>query len=384
MSKHTTIPLGPQHPALVEPEHLKLEVDGENVINADIYLGYLHRGIEELMQKRNYTQNIYVAERICGICSACHTLCYSEAVESILDIEAPLRAKYIRTIIAELERLHSHLLWLGVAGYEIGIDTIFQSAWKDREYVMEILEEISGNRVNYAMNTIGGVRRDISTTSTQKLLKIMILLEKRAKYYIKVFTSDSTILKRTVGVGMLTAHDAKKYSAAGPLARASNIKFDLRNENYAAYNLVNWNEYTNSGCDISARAIVRLKEVIDSSKIITQCINQMPTGPLTVRASPIVPQAETTFRVEAPRGELFYYIKSNGTDTPTRVRMRPPTYANLLALKVMLKGAKISDVPIIVASIDPCFSCTDRVTILDTKTKIEKTITENQLRTFKL
>ncbi|MCK4967426.1 MAG: nickel-dependent hydrogenase large subunit, partial [Candidatus Aenigmarchaeota archaeon] len=322
------------------------------------------------------------AERICGICSACHTLCYSEAVESILDIEAPTRAKYIRTIIAELERLHSHLLWLGVAGYEIGIDTIFQSAWKDREYVMELLEEISGNRVNYAMNTIGGVRRDI--TDTQKLLKVMAHLEKRANYYIKVFTHDSTILKRTQNVGILTTHDAKKYSAAGPLARASNIKFDIRNEKYAAYNLIDWTEITNDGCDVSARAIVRLEEVIESSKIITQCTNQMPKGPLTVRASPIVPKAETTFRVEAPRGELFYYLKSNGTDTPERVRMRPPTYANLLALKVMLKGAKISDVPIIVASIDPCFSCTERVTILDTKTNTTKTLTENQLRTFKL
>ncbi|MCK5474557.1 MAG: nickel-dependent hydrogenase large subunit [Candidatus Aenigmarchaeota archaeon] len=376
----TTIPLGPQHPALVEPEYIKLEVDGESVISAEIHLGYLHRGIEELMQRRNYIQNIFVAERICGICSACHTLTYASAVESLLDIEVTDRAKYIRTIMAELERLHSHLLWVGVAGYEIGIDTVFQYAWKDREYIMAILEEISGNRVNYAMNTIGGVRRDITDTHAEKLKNIMKIIEKRSEYYKKVFAKDAVILKRTKNMGILTAHDAKKYSAAGPLARASNIRFDIRNEKYAAYGLIDWTEITAAGCDVAARAEVRIIELEESAKIITQCLDQMEHDPLVMRAPPIVPVGETTFRVEAPRGEIFYYARSNGTDTPERVKMRPPTYANLLALKSMLKGAKLADVPIIVASIDPCFSCTDRVTVLDTKTKKEKILTENDLR----
>ncbi len=222
--------IGPQHPALKEPERFILEVEGEQVVKAVPRIGYVHRGIEKAMENRTYLQDLYLAERICGICSHAHTTCYVQTVEDLMGIEAPQRARHIRTIIAELERIHSHLLWLGVVAHEVGFDTFFMYVWRDREIIMDLLEEISGNRVNYAMNTIGGVRRDINEEKASKINRALNLIEEKVKKYIPILQKEQTLLKRTVGVGYLSSIDALKYNAVGPMARASGVKRDVRRD----------------------------------------------------------------------------------------------------------------------------------------------------------
>lgn len=372
--EQTTIPIGPQHPALIEPEYLKVSVEGETITDVEVNLGYLHRGIERLMQDKNYIQNIFLAERICGICSAAHTVAYSQAIENLLGIEVPERAKYIRTIILELERIHSHLLWTGVAGYEIGIDTVFMSAWKDREHVLDLLEDISGNRVTHGMSTIGGVRRDIASEMLPKIAKIMDVVESRARYYADVFLNDKVILSRTEGIGKLTRHDAEKYSAVGPTARASGIDYDIRKDSYASYRDIDWQTVTAKDGDVQAKAVVRLNELLVTASIVKQCVKKIPGGDIKSKAPQVVPSNEAVSRVEAPRGELFYYARSNGTDKPERVKVRTPTYSNVLTLKPTLVGQQLADLPIIVASIDPCFSCTDRVTLIDANKEETKAV----------
>ena len=372
--EQTTIPIGPQHPALIEPEYLKVSVDGETITDVEVNLGYLHRGIERLMQDKNYIQNIFLAERICGICSGAHTVAYSQTIENLLGIDVPERAKYIRTIILELERIHSHLLWTGVAGYEIGIDTVFMSAWKDREHVLDLLEGISGNRVNHGMSTVGGVRRDIGSDMIQRIDKVMDVVESRARYYANVFLNDKVILSRTEGIGRLTRVDAEKYSAVGPTARASGVEYDIRKDNYAIYGDLEWQLVSAKEGDVQAKAVVRLNELLVTASILKQCIKKMPAGEIKVKAPQIVPANEAVSRVEAPRGELFYYARSNGTDKPERIKVRTPTYSNVLTLKPTLVGQQLADLPIIVAAIDPCFSCTDRVTLVDINKEDERTV----------
>ncbi|MEA2003735.1 MAG: nickel-dependent hydrogenase large subunit [archaeon] len=370
-----TIPLGPQHPALVEPEYLKIHLNGETIVDVDINIGFMHRGIEKALQQRTYMHDRFLIEKICGICSSIHTLSYCGAIEKLAKVEIPERAKYIRMIIAELERLHSHLLWVGITGYEIGFDTVFQLAWRDREIVMEMLEKLSGNRVSYSMNTIGGVRRDISKDMAKELHAATEKIDARIHHYIDVFINDQTITKRTKDTGILTKKDAIKYSAVGPTARGSAIRCDIRKSSpYLKYDSMDFKEIIHSSDDIESRAIVRLKELLESTKIIRQCLHIMPEGKLAVKVPDKVPEGESIFHAEAPRGEILYYTRSDGTDRPYRVKIRTPTLANILSLKPMLTGQQLADMSIIVASIDPCFSCTDRITLLDTRTGKSKTV----------
>jgi len=384
-SKKTyALPIGPQHPALLESENLEVFLDGEVISDVNVNVGYLHRGIERSLQNRNYIQGIYLAERICGICSGVHTISYCQTVENLLEIEVPERAKYIRTIIGELERIHSHMLWAGVLAHEIGFDTLFQVVWRDREYVMDILEQLTGNRVNYSMVTIGGVRRDISGNAIPHVFNIANLLEERIRNHAKVFLGDKLLLSRTSGTGPLKNSDAEEFSLVGPLARASGVKYDIRKDHpYAAYDQVEWASVSNRGCDAQARIAVRMQELMQSTGIIKACLLKLSDLRSKCRIegkiSAVKPN-EAVSRAEAPRGELIYYARSNGTDHPERIKIRTPTYSNLLALKPMLKGQYLSDLPLIVASLDPCFSCTDRVALVDTSTWERKSLNEQEFR----
>ncbi len=367
----------------VEAENLQVTVDGETIMDVEVNIGYIHRGVEALMQKRNYIQNIYLAERICGICSGIHTVTYCQMVENLMNIDIPERARYIRTIILELERLHSHLLYLGVMGYEMGLDTIFMFSWKDREYVMEILEEISGNRVNYAMNTIGGVRRDISTQKIPEFLKKIDKIDKQARYYKKIFTSDRAVLARTRNIGILKKSDVEKYSVLGPVARASDVSYDMRKISpYAAYESLEnvWSVITEKAGDVRARVMVKIREINEAVKILKHCFKNIPKTPIKKQAPFVVPPDEAISRTEAPRGELIYYGISNGTDKPERVRVRTPSYTNMISLRPMLLKQQLADLPVIVGSIDPCFSCTDRITLIDQNTWERKTVTPQDLK----
>lgn len=356
-----TIPVGPQHPALKEPASFSITLEGENITHSSVRLGYNHRGIEKACEDKTYVQDLYLIERICGICSHSHATCFIQAVEEIGKIETPKRALYIRTLIAELERLHSHFLWLGVAGHEIGFDTLLMYTWRDREIIMDILQTLTGNRVNYGINTLGGVKRDITDEHKKRILKDMITLEERTKYYIKLGTEEITLAKRLAGVGTVSHDDAIKLGAVGPTARASAVDRDVRRDDpYAAYGEVNFKVVIDNHNDVYGRTLVRLGEIMESYSIIRQLLEKMPEGPIAVKAPRKIPAGEALSRYEAPRGEDIHYVKANGTEKPERVKVRAPTLANVQVVSKMLEDGHLADVPIVIAAIDPCFSCTDR------------------------
>ena len=367
MEKNTMrIPVGPQHPFLKEPVKFEFDIRGEEIVGAKIRMGYNHRGMEKACEERNYYQIIYLLERICGICSHSHTTAFVQAVEAIMKLELPKRGLYIRTLVCELERLHSHLLWLGVAAHEVGFDTLFMYVWRDRELVMQLLEEIGGNRVNYAVNTIGGVRRDISPEELKKILDLLPVLQKRIDYYAHIGTNEPTFIARIKGVGVLPTERAREMCAVGPFARASNIPVDMRKQDpYAAYDEMDFKVVTDDNCDVFGRVLVRVFEMVESVKIIEQILKNLPEGDICVPKVPRrVPEGFAVSRYEAPRGEDVHYVRSNGTDKPERVKVRAPTMANLESSVESVVGAYVADIPIAIASIDPCYSCTDRTTVV--------------------
>ncbi|MCL1846741.1 MAG: nickel-dependent hydrogenase large subunit [Coriobacteriia bacterium] len=380
------IPLGPQHPALKEPANFALSLDGERIVGAAVNLGYNHRGVEKACEARNFTQCLYFLERICGICSHSHSTAFSMTVEEVAGVEIPPRAQYIRVLIGELERLHSHMLWLGVAGHELGFDTLFMLSWRDRELVMDLLASICGNRVNYGINKLGGVRRDIDETVKETILKVMDQFEEALKYYISLATTETTLAARTLGVGILSYEDAVTYGAQGPTSRAAGLDRDIRrDEPYTAYADIPFQVITDTHADVFGRVVVRALEMVESCKIIRFVLDNMPDGPLSVKFPRKIPPGEALGRYEAPRGEDVHFVKSNGTDKPERVKVRAPTLANAASYAVMLQGNYLADVPIIVAAIDPCFSCTDRaISVVDNRSGREGSLDWKALRQYSI
>ena len=382
--RRVNVPIGPQHPALKEPESFLLTLGGEKILAAGVRLGYNHRGIEKACEERTYIQDLYLIERVCGICSHSHSTCFVQAVEEIAGLQVPRRAVYLRTLIAELERIHSHLLWLGVAGHEVGFDTLLMYTWRDREVVMDLLAALTGNRVNYGMNTIGGVRRDITPEQAGQILTAMDVLEERTRYYIGVVTEETTLINRLSNVGKLSYDDAIHLGAVGPTARASGVDRDVRRDDpYAAYEDVSFKVITDTHCDVYGRAVVRVLELMEAYSIVRQLLKKLPDGPVTVKAPRKIPVGEAIGRYEAPRGEDVHYVKANGTDKPERVKVRAPTLANVQVVAHMLKDGYLADMPIVVAAIDPCFSCTDRlIAVAHSQPRPPETLTWDELRTY--
>ena len=359
-----TIPIGPQHPALKEPASFDVTLEGERIVRMNTKVGYNHRGIEKACEQRSYINCLYLIERICGICSHSHATTFLQGVEEVAGLQVPKRAVYVRALIGELERIHSHLLWLGVAGHEIGFDTLLMYSWRDREVVMDLLAALTGNRVNYGINTIGGVRRDVSPEQVAEVLKGVDILEERTKYYIQLATEDATLASRLSGVGALSQADAARLGAVGPVARASNVDQDVRRDDpNGAYGELDFKVVTDTHCDVYGRVLVRVGELLESCKIIRQVVNNLPEGPIAVKAPRKIPAGEAVTRYEAPRGEDLHYVRGNGTDKPERVKVRAPTLANVQAVAKMLENNYLADVPIVIAAIDPCFSCTDRMIV---------------------
>ncbi len=378
------IPIGPQHPALKEPGHFEFTVDGETVKDATVRLGYVHRGIEKATESRNYIQNLYLLERICGICSHTHAMTYSLGVEKLAGVEVPPRAQAIRVIVAELERIHSHMLWLGVAAHEAGFDTLFMYSWRDRETVMDLLELLAGNRVNYSANLLGGVKFDITPEQAGDLLKGLDFLEQRNAHYLDVVSNDALLLGRIRGVGVMTQEDAERLGAIGPTARASGVALDVRlDAPYLAYKDFPPELILETSGDLEARFKVRVREIADSIRLLRLLIEHLPEGDLTTRMPRRIPAGEAISRVEAPRGEAFYFIKSNGTDIPTRVKVRTPTIFNMATVLSLAKGHQLADMPMILVGIDPCFSCQDRMVTVRDADRAE-TWTWNELREYGL
>jgi len=360
------VPIGPFHPLQEEPELFRLTVEGETVVDVDVEIGWNHRGIEKLAEDRTWDQVTFLIERICGICSTSHPIAYVQAVEDCAGgVEVPERARYIRSFIGEMERLHSHLLWAGLAGHFLGYNTVFMWGWKWREAVLDIFEEVTGNRNHYAMMKPGGVRRDMDESMFPSIHKRLDQLWKQLELLAGAVQDDPVLHARLKGVGVLTKEDAISYCALGPTSRASGVPADVRWEHpYAAYDRVDWKPIVTQTGDVYDKAIVRVLECFESIKICRQCLDQMPKGPIDAKIKE-VPPGEGIGCAEAPRGETFHYVRSDGTNSPIRHKVRAPTYMNLPTCKATVVGESITDATIILASIDPCYCCTERVAVVD-------------------
>lgn len=358
MSK-TIIPFGPQHPVLPEPLHLKLVMQDERIVEAIPAIGYVHRGLEKLTETKEFTQNVFVVERLCGICSFMHAMAYCQGMEEMMDITVPDRARYLRVIWAELHRIHSHLLWLGLLADAFGFESLFMQTWRNREKVMDIMEETCGSRVIISGNIIGGVRRDIPKDLLLKVSIVADEIKEDLQQLEKTFLNDYTVKHRLVGVGVLTKEEAYTLGAIGPMARGSGIVTDYRTRGYAAYGELDFEPVVEKDGDCYARTAVRLKEVYQSVNLIKQVVSNIPDGEINVPVKGN-PKGEVVSRVEQPRGEVLYYMRANGTKNLERLRIRTPTFANIPALLKMLPGSQLADVPVLILTIDPCISCTER------------------------
>jgi len=356
------IPVGPYHPLLEEAEYFTLQVDGETVVDIDLEIGWMHRGHEFISESKTFTQSLYLVERICGICSTSHPLAAVHAMEDVDNIEIPLRARYIRTLVGELERIHSHLLWLGLAGHFIGYDTLWMWAWKYREPVLQMFEIISGNRNHYGMMRVGGVAKDVDPDQIKSLLDIMDEIEKKIQMIAKAANDDPVLKSRLKGVGVLTKKDAIDFCAVGPTARASGVSVDVRkDEPTDAYDLVDFKIIVAQNGDVFDKTVVRLLETFESIKICKQCLEKLKTtnGGIINNVKEISP-GEGIGRYEAPRGEVFHYVRTDGTNRPVRHKVRAPSYVNIPTFKASCKGIPVADALITLAAVDPCYCCTER------------------------
>lgn len=378
MEHNYVVPIGPIHAALKEPVQFNFKLDGERVVDVSVILGHVHRGIEWMGMQRNPIQTIYVAEKICGICTVCHAYSFTRAVEHISGIKPTPRADYIRAVLAEIERIHSHILWAGVAAHEIGFDSLFYYSWRLREKLMDIREMITGNRVHYDMFMIGGVRRDVKQEHIPKILEALKYYKDHFEKLGSFFLKDKVVKMRTQGVGILTKEDALKLCAVGPTTRASGVPKDVRQDQpYGAYADIPVKAITPDmltgtvNGDVYDRIIVRLLEVKQSIEIIEECLKNMPDGPVLAEPNYIKllnqlkkATGEGIGRHEAPRGEVYHYVRMDGGEKVTAWKVKAPTYSNVLPWIPMLKGCQIADIPIIAASTDPCMSCTNRSVVI--------------------
>jgi len=365
MTKRTIIPIGPYHALQEEPEFFKLHVEGEKVVQLDIELGYNHRGIEKLSESKTFEETVFLVERICGICSTSHPLACVQAAEEAGNIPVPERALFIRSTVGELERIHSHLLWLGLAGHFIGFNTIWMWAWRFREDVLNILELITGNRNHYGMMKPGGVRRDINKTDIPNIRKLLDSLQDPIKMFRDAVIQDPLIHARTKGVGILTRELAIAYGALGPTARASGYDIDVRRDHpHAAYGMVDWDVVTCEKGDVFDKAVVRILEMFESIRIIEQCLTQLEKAPGPIDSDPeFVAAGEGIGHYEAPRGEVFHYVRSDGSNRPIRHKVRAPSFMNVPTNRETVLGATVADATIILAAVDPCYCCTERMAV---------------------
>lgn len=362
MGKKTVIPFGPQHPVLPEPVHLDLVIEDEVVIEALPQIGFIHRGLEKLVQKRDYMQFVYIAERICGICAFGHSLGYSQTIEELMGVEITKRASYLRVIWHELSRIHSHLLWLGLLADGFGYENLFMQCWRLRENVLDIFERTTGGRVILSACNVGGVNHDISNEDLAGIVRILAGMREEYNELLSTFLDDTSVRNRLVGVGYLSKEDATELSIVGPFARASNIAEDIRMLGYGAYSdLAAFEPIVSDEGDGYARCKVRAYEVLQSIDIITELVDKIPDGDIDVPVKG-APEAGSVAvsRLEQPRGECFYYAKGNGTKFLDRFRIRTPTSANIAGMTRALQGCDLADVPMNILTIDPCISCTER------------------------
>jgi len=354
-----TAPFGPQHPVLSEPLHLNITYEDEKVVDLSPAIGYVHRGLEKAAEKKEYPQNVYLVERVCGICSFMHAMTYCMGIEELMEIEIHPRAKYLRVFYSEISRIHSHLLWLGLFADAFGFENLFMQYWAAREKIVDLMEMTGGQRVILSSCAIGGIRRDVNAEQIDTAESVLLQVEEELKRINPVMLNAYTVKQRTVGKGILSGADALRYGAVGPVLRASGVAQDLRQTGYAAYGELDFTPVVETAGDSYARAQVRVRETDQSIQLARQALARLPQGEAAVKVKGN-PDGETIQRVEQPRGELLYYLKANGSKTLDRLRIRTPTFAHVPCLLKMLPGCDMADVPVILLSIDPCISCTER------------------------
>ncbi|MGD9719298.1 MAG: nickel-dependent hydrogenase large subunit [Sulfurimonadaceae bacterium] len=360
MSKKTiNIPLGAQHISLLEPVRFKFECENEKIIGVDSDVGFVHRGVERACTtKFKFDAVGYVVARICGLCAITHSLAYTVAAENLLGAAVTSKAAYLRTLLLELDRIHSHMLCLSHTCENAGFEAMFMQIMGDRELVMEIQELISGNRVQFDYICIGGVNRDISAQLGKKILENLTLVEKKVREYKDEFLNNWSLSLKFKGIGTLSLEDAYRFNAIGPLARAAGLETDVRNEmSYLPYNEIGFVMQTQKSGDIHARNMVRLDEILNSIEMCRNIVNGLPEGEIITKIKG-KPEGETIVRYEAPRGELMYYVKGNGSAMLERVRIKTPTFSSIPAFSEIFLGQEYADAPAILASFDPCLSCT--------------------------
>jgi hydrogenase-4 component G/formate hydrogenlyase subunit 5 len=372
------VPVGPLHITSDEPGHFRLFVDGEDIVDADYRMFYVHRGMEKLAESRmGYNEVGFLADRICGICGFTHSVGYSNSVENALQIEVPIRGKMIRTVLLEVERLHSHLLNIGLSSHFVGFDSGFMQFFRIREKTMELAEILTGARKTYGMNLIGGVRRDF--LKEQRVKGVAIIREVRQSFteLVDMLLSTHNIDSRIAGVGVLAKDIARNYSPVGPVVRGSGFERDVRVihgqslESYA--NVPITLQHLDSG-DVQARVLIRVQETFDSLNIVEYGLDHLPEGPILTEDFEYIPNRFALGFTEAPRGENMHWSMTGDNQKLYRWRCRAATYANWPILRYMLRGNTVADAPLIIGSLDPCYSCTDRVTIVDTKKRRSQTI----------
>lgn len=359
MRKTINIPLGSQHIALLEPVRFQFETENEKILEVKADVGYVHRGIEKACTSTfEYKQVPSVVARVCGLCAITHSLAYTAAVEQIVDVEITRRAQYLRVLMVELDRLHSHMLCLAHTAENAGYEALFMKIMADRELVMDLQEKISGNRVQFDFVTIGGVNRDIDTECAKDILEGMDKLQTKIEEIFDLFENNWSLSLKYKGIGAITKEDAAKFNALGPLARAAGLATDVRAEqDILPFEEVGFKMILETTGDVYGRNRVRLNEMFNSMDMIRNIINGLPEGEIKAKVKG-KPEGEAIMRLEAPRGEIFYHVKGTKKAVLDRVRIKTPTFSGIPAMVEIFKGQEYADVAAILASFDPCMSCT--------------------------
>jgi ech hydrogenase subunit E len=339
---------------------LDLALEDEWVVEAIPSIGFIHRGLEKLVEVKDFQDYVYVAERICGICSFKHGLGYCMGIEALMNLEVPPRAQYLRAMWSELSRVHSHLLWLGLAADALGFENLFMHCWRLRETVLDMFDMTTGGRVIFSVCKVGGVRKDVTPDKLAYIRDTLLAMREEIDKITKVFLKDASVNARLKGLGYVSPEDAHAFGAVGPMARASGLARDIRNRGYGVYDEIGFQIVTETGGDCLARTVVRIRELFTSIDMIVNAINLMPAEPAIDVPVKGNPDGEYFVQLEQPRGEVIYYVRANGTKFLERMRMRTPTFANIPILLNLLKGVELADVPLLVLTIDPCISCTER------------------------
>ncbi|SFN35635.1 NADH dehydrogenase subunit C [Candidatus Pantoea varia] len=365
------VPIGPLHVTSDEPGHFRLFVDGEDIIDADYRLFYVHRGMEKLAETRmGYNEVTFLSDRVCGICGFTHSVAYTSSVENAMGIVVPERAQMIRSILLEVERLHSHLLNLGLACHFVGFDSGFMQFFRIREQSMKMAEILTGARKTYGMNLIGGIRRDILKDDRVATLALAASMRRELSELVDILLSTPNTQQRSVGVGILDPQVARDFSNVGPMVRGSGHRRDLRQDHpYAGYAKLPFELHSESGNDVYSRLKVRIHEVFNALNMIEHGLQSLPGGPLAVEGFNYIPHRFALGFAEAPRGDDIHWSMTGDNQKLFRWRCRAATYANWPTLRYMLRGNTVSDAPLIIGSLDPCYSCTDRMTVVDVRKK---------------